>query len=390
MARRRLIAGIAFAGLGLGLFMALPRVSRRTRPTPAPRRRLPLQQNPPDARAETQAAIAKYCTTCHNERLKTAGLVLDPAGVARPGDQSETWEKVLRQLRAGTMPPPGAARPPQAFYTRAAAYLARELEASAAARPNPGSLPLAHRLTRTEYANVIRDLLALPDLPKELDYATLLPADNASSGFDNLADTLFVSPATMERYLAAALKISRVAVGDPGHGCAGEHPHHAGAAAPGRAQRGAAVRHARRAGRSTAISRWTVNTSSRSKRPASGPTSISWRSASTASARPSRTSREGQAFRRETMRPNQGAFRFAVPAGPRSVGVAFVERSEALSEAPLRPPGRNRGALPSVVSVTITGPFNATGPGDTPSRRRLFVCRPAERRPRNPRARTAS
>ena len=177
-----------------------------------------VADNPPDARAETQAAIAKYCTTCHNERLRTAGLVLDPAGVARPGDQSETWEKVLRQLRAGTMPPPGAARPPQAFYTRAAAYLARELEASAAARPNPGSLPLAHRLTRTEYGNVIRDLLALPDLPKEFDYATLLPADNASSGFDNLADTLFVSPATMERYLAAALKISRVAVGDPDMG----------------------------------------------------------------------------------------------------------------------------------------------------------------------------
>ena len=144
--------------------------------------------------------------------------MLDPTGVARPGDQSETWEKVLRQLRAGTMPPPGAARPPQAFYARAAGYLARELEASAAARPNPGSLPLAHRLTRTEYANVIRDLLALPDLPKEFDYATLLPADNASSGFDNLADTLFVSPATMERYLAAALKISRVAVGDPDMG----------------------------------------------------------------------------------------------------------------------------------------------------------------------------
>ena len=150
--------------------------------------------------------------------MKTAGLALDPTGVARPGDQSETWEKVLRQLRAGTMPPPGAARPPQAFYTRAAGYLARELEASAAARPNPGSMPLAHRLTRTEYANVIRDLLALPDLPKEFDYATLLPADNASSGFDNLADTLFVSPATMERYLAAALKISRVAVGDPDMG----------------------------------------------------------------------------------------------------------------------------------------------------------------------------
>src|SRR5690606_36912696 len=120
--------------------------------------------------------------TCHNDRVKTAGLSIDPAGLARPGEDSETWEKVLRQLRAGTMPPPAAPRPPETFYTGAAAYLARELEASAAARPNPGALPLAHRLTRTEYANVIRDLLALPDLPRELDYDTLLPADNASSG----------------------------------------------------------------------------------------------------------------------------------------------------------------------------------------------------------------
>src|SRR4030095_6735404 len=81
--------------------------------------------------------------------------------------------------------------------------------------------------------------------------------------------------------------------------------------------------------------------------------------------------------------PLRGPCGFSVPAGPRSVGVAFVERSEALSEAPLRPPGRNRGALPSVVSVTITGPFNATGPGDTPSRRRLFVCRPSTREARS-------
>ena len=225
----------------------IPRASRRTRPTPALETPAAITENSQRRPRRNAGGLAKYCTTCHSERLKTAGLVLDPAGVARPGDQSETWEKVLRQLRAGTMPPPGAARPPQAFYTRAAGYLARELEASAAARPNPGSLPLAHRLTRTEYANVIRDLLALPDLPKELDYATLLPADNASSGFDNLADTLFVSPATMERYLAAALKISRVAVGDPANGRAGEHPHHAGAAAPGRPQRGTALRHARRA-----------------------------------------------------------------------------------------------------------------------------------------------
>src|SRR6188474_517536 len=215
MARRRLIAGIAFAGLGWSLVMAHSQGFSQNPPGARASTPAAVSDGSSDARIETQAALAKYCVTCHSERLKTAGLVIDPAGVARSGDQSETWEKVLRQLRAGTMPPPAAARPPQAFYTRAAAYLARELEASAAARPNPGSLPQAHRLTRTEYGNVIRDLLALPDLPKEFDYATLLPADNASSGFDNLADTLFVSPATMERYLAAALKISRIAVGDP-------------------------------------------------------------------------------------------------------------------------------------------------------------------------------
>ena len=199
MVRRWSAAGIASTGLCLGLVLGASES---------------VSQDPAKARAGTQAAITQYCSGCHNDRLKTAGLVLDPAAVAHPGDQAEVWEKVLHQLRAGTMPPPGVPRPPEGFYKSTTAYLARELEASAAARPNPGALPLAHRLTRTEYGNAIRDLLAMPALPKELDYATLLPADNVGSGFDNLADTLFVSPATMERYLAAARKISRVAVGD--------------------------------------------------------------------------------------------------------------------------------------------------------------------------------
>jgi mono/diheme cytochrome c family protein len=381
MARTRLITGIAFAGLSLGLFQGPSHAFSQNPParaeTPAA-----VTQNPPDARTETQAALTKYCTTCHNERLKTAGLVLDPVRVARPGDQSETWEKVLRQLRAGTMPPPNAARPPQAFYTRAADYLARELEASAAARPNPGSLPPAHRLTRTEYGNVIRDLLALPDLPKEFDYATLLPADNASSGFDNLADTLFVSPATMERYLAAALKISRVAVGDPDIGVV-VNTHITPVRQP-QEGRNEELPFGTRGG--LAIDGYF---------PLDGEYEFKVETAGVGGdIHQLEISIDGERkaitniFRRPRVpagddAPNQGAFRFAVPAGPRSVGVAFVERSEALSEAPLRPPGRNRGALPSVVSVTITGPFNATGPGDTPSRRRLFVCRPSTREARS-------
>jgi hypothetical protein len=386
MARRRFIAGIAFAGLGWALFIAHSQgFSQNTAGaragTPAA-----ITENAPDAGAETQAAIAKYCTTCHNERLKTAGLVLNPMDVARAGDQSDIWEKVLRQLRAGTMPPPGAPRPPQAFYARAAGYLARELEASAAARPNPGSLPLAHRLTRTEYANVIRDLLALPDLPKELDYATLLPADNASSGFDNLADTLFVSPATMERYLAAALKISRVAVGDPGMGALVNT--HLTPVRQSQEGRNEALPFGTRGGLHIdgyfpldAEYEFKVETAGLGADVHQLEISIDGerKAITNVSRRPGVPAADAG----DDAPNNQGKFRFAVPAGPRSVGVAFVERSEALSEAPLRPPGRNRGALPSVVSVTITGPFNATGPGDTPSRRRLFVCRPSTREARS-------
>jgi hypothetical protein len=376
MARRRVLAGIAFAGLGWILLTVHSQGFSQS--TPAARSETPaaVTPNPSDARVDTQAAITKYCTTCHNERLKTAGLVLDPMGVAHPGDQSETWEKVLRQLRAGTMPPPGAARPPQAFYARATNYLARELEASAAGHPNPGSLPLAHRLTRTEYANAIRDLLALPDLPKEFDYTTLLPADNASSGFDNLADTLFVSPAAMELYLAAALKISRVAVGDPGIGAL-VNTHITPVRQP-QDGRNEALPFGTRGGLRIdgyfpldAEYEFKVDTTGLGADVHQLEITIDGarKAITNVSRRPGVPAGDDA--------PNRGAFRFAVAAGPRSVGVAFVERSEALSESPLRPPGRNRGALPSVVSVTITGPFNATGPGDTPSRRRLFVCRPA-------------
>jgi hypothetical protein len=376
--RGRLIGVIALGGLGLGLFQGHSQGFSQNPPAP-PAARAPAQA---DMAAETQAGITKYCTTCHNERVRTAGLSLDAAGVARPGDDAETWEKVLRQVRAGTMPPPGAVRPPPAFYTRAAAHLARELEASAAARPNPGSLPLAHRLTRTEYANAIRDLLALPDLPKELDYATLLPADNASSGFDNLADTLFVSPATMERYLAAARKISRAAVGDPDMGVlVNTHMTPVRQPQDGRNEElpfgtrggleidgyfpldGEYEFKVQTAGVSAEVHQLEVTVDGERK----AITNVSRRAGVPA----------GPGVAAGEDAPNQSAFRFAVAAGPRSVGVAFLQRSEALSEAALRPPGRNRGALPSVVSVTITGPFNATGPGDTPSRRRLFVCRPS-------------
>ncbi|MEI9812045.1 MAG: DUF1587 domain-containing protein [Acidobacteriota bacterium] len=169
----------------------------------------------PNEQAAAAATFKQYCLGCHSAKVKSGGVVIDPDSLGDISTNAETWERVVRQLRAELMPPPGAPRPDHATYTRVATHLENRLDASAAAKPNVGEQPQLHRLTRTEYKNAIRDLLGLDALPQEMDYTVLLPADNASSGFDNIADLLYVSPAVMERYLDAARKISRLAVGDP-------------------------------------------------------------------------------------------------------------------------------------------------------------------------------
>ena len=333
-------------------------------------------QTPSDA-ADMQAAINRYCSGCHNERLKTAGLALDPAAATHPGDDAETWEKVLQRLRAGTMPPPGSPRPEAAVYARTSAYLSRELEAAAVAHPNPGTLPIVHRLSRTEYKNAIRDLLALPILPKELDYSTLLPVDNVSSGFDNLADTLFMSPDATERYVAAARKIGRVAVGDPSmdplvniHLTPLRQPQDGrNENLPFGTRGGAAIQ-----------GYFPLNGEYEFRVQTTGSSRDEHRLEIALDGEAKQTQRIASNARSEEFEADIGdvwRFRFPVIAGAHSVGATFLERSEALPEGPLRPPARSRGLLPSVVGVTITGPFNPTGPGDTPSRRRIFVCRPS-------------
>jgi len=156
-----------------------------------------------------RATLNRYCITCHNEKLRTADLLLDKADVENPGASAEIWEKVVRKLRARAMPPAGMPRPDEATYNSFRAHLETALDRAAAASPNPGR-PSAHRLNRAEYANAIRDLLAL-----EVDSAALLPPDEAYFGFDNNGEVLTVSPVLMERYMLAAGKISRLAVGNP-------------------------------------------------------------------------------------------------------------------------------------------------------------------------------
>jgi len=169
------------------------------------------ERAPSAATTPARALINTYCVSCHNERTKTANLMLDRADAERPGNSAETWEKVIVKLRSRSMPPPGGARrPDNATYDRTATWLESELDRAAAAHVNPGRPGPLHRLNRTEYANAIRDLLGV-----EIDANTVLPPDEQAHGFDTNADALSIQPANLDRYLAAAAKIARLAVGDP-------------------------------------------------------------------------------------------------------------------------------------------------------------------------------
>ncbi|MEP7354247.1 MAG: DUF1592 domain-containing protein [Acidobacteriota bacterium] len=158
--------------------------------------------------AARQALVQKYCVGCHSDSLKTGGLTLQHADFANIPAGAEVWEKVIRKVRVGAMPPQGAPRPDGVALNELAASLEGELDANALKTPNPGRVSV-HRLNRVEYANAVHDLLDL-----KIDGATLLPADDESSGFDNIADVLRMSPALMERYLSASWNISRLAVGN--------------------------------------------------------------------------------------------------------------------------------------------------------------------------------
>ena len=157
----------------------------------------------------TRALLAKYCVTCHNERLKTAGLALDQLDPDRVEGAAEIWEKVARKLRTHEMPPPGLPRPDSAAYAAAAVSLETALDRASEANPNPGVVGV-HRLNRTEYANAVRDLFGLT-----IDSRSLLPEDEPDrQSFENIASVLSVSPALLDRYLSAASAVSRLAVGD--------------------------------------------------------------------------------------------------------------------------------------------------------------------------------
>jgi hypothetical protein len=339
------------------------------------------------AHAQTPAAIfTQYCVTCHNARLKTAGLVIDPADTMHVSSNPELWEKVIRKLRSASMPPAGSPRPDAANYDSTATFLETELDRAAAAKPNPGTLPLLHRLTRTEYQNAIRDLLSLDALPKEMDYSMLLPADNVSSGFDNIADLLFVSPSTMERYLDAARKISRLAVGDP------EMPVMVNILRllPEQSQdeRVDELSFGTRGGLAVrsyfpvdADYNFKIDVAGAVRDPNQIEVTVDGERMKLIPVGNAAGGGGGRGRGGRGAAPAGGAangldFRIPVKAGSRLVGVTFIEHNEARDEETLKPRLRGRGTQPALASVTITGPYNIKGPGDSPSRHRILVCQP--------------
>jgi len=163
------------------------------------------------AAAPHRAVLQKYCITCHNERLRTAGLSLDTVDISKPDANPDVWERVITRLRARSMPPAGSPRPDAATYQAVASWLETEIDRAWTAHPNPGRTNAVHRLNRAEYNNAIRDLFAL-----DVDVKPLLPGDETADGsFDNFADVLTISTAHLERYLSVARQITRLATGLP-------------------------------------------------------------------------------------------------------------------------------------------------------------------------------
>ena len=343
--------------------------------------------------AQADAAIGKYCSSCHSPQLHTAGLVLDSAAVVHPETGAEPWEKVIGKLRAKTMPPPGAPRPDEGTYTGLQQYLETGLDRAAIAHPNPGKLPLLHRLSRTEYKNAVRDLLALDALPKEMDFSLLLPPDNANSGFDNVADLLFTSPSAMESYLGAAEKLSRLAVGDPTfpvmvnmYRMPDEEPQDARMEGMPIGTRGGLAIPTMLPLDGDYVFKVTLTGASAERQQLEITIDGERVQLVTIAAGTGRTPVAG--YRDGSPAANKPLeVRIPIKAGPRLIGVAFVERNELRDEEVLRPRLRSTGAGLAVELVTLSGPYNGTGSGDTPSRRRIFLCHPASAAEEEPCAR---
>ena len=340
--------------------------------------------------AQYKAVIDQYCVGCHSDRLKTGGLSLQSADIAQPNTRADIWEKVIAKVHGGMMPPVGLPRPDKATADGLVTSLRTSLDKYAAAHPWPGR-PLLQRLNRSEYANAIRDLLAL-----DVDVSTLLPPDNSGYGFDNVTDVLGVSPMLLESYLTAAGKIALLAMGDPKSPPVGQVFHVRQDASqdkhieglPLGTIGGAAFKVTVPADGEYVLEPRLFRTNLGTMRGLENVQQLEVavdgvrahiaafggnEEVSNSSANPTKT---GDAV------DDRLKGRIPMKAGPHTITVAFIERSHVQNTWRLEPFQRSSadtidfGGYPHLDTFTVTGPYNPTGVSETPSRQRVFVCHP--------------
>ena len=343
--------------------------------------------------AASQALLDRYCVTCHNARLRTADLALDEADLADVSAHADVWEQVLRKLHGRVMPPIGRPRPGEDEYEQLTSWLEGELDGAWESAPDPGRTETFHRLNRAEYGNAVRDLLSV-----DIEVDDFLPADDASYGFDNIAGVLRMSQSLMERYLAAARTISRMAVGSPPPAVDSTvyrieedmQQQHRLEALPFGTRGGLMVEHFfpqtadydirvdvgnDRGLRGVHLMEVTVDGEPVQLFEVGRPP------AATEASTQQTTNTVVVAY------ATDGVYRVRTPitGGPRSIGVTFHKQPtplvEQVREVFENPTISNNagvgGRMPTITTVTVAGPYGPTGSGDTPSRRRIFVCRPA-------------
>jgi len=369
------------------LIVSLGIQARPSAQQPAPPAKSAQPSSPIGAVSEASSqrqTLDRYCVTCHNQRLVTAGLKLDDADVANPGAGAEIWEKVVRKLRTGIMPPPNMPQPSMDDRVALLSWLETSLDKAAAAKPNPGRTETLRRLNRTEYQNAIRDLLAV-----DIDAASLLPADESGHGFDNVT-VGDLPPALLDRYISAAQKISALAIGSTQTSLQSDIIR-----VPPDATQEGHVEGLPVGTRGGVVFPYTFVQNGEYDLQIYLARGYSGDVDGLKDPQP----HEIKVLLDRTpigeftvQRPENGddslidknlKIRVPVTAGPHQVGVTFVKNSSSLLETGRQPlqsrfnERRHPRVTPAISQVSVTGPYAPQGADDTPSRHRIFVCRPA-------------
>ena len=344
--------------------------------------------------AEYRRLVDQYCVSCHNQRivdadpnslsdplssqLRAVGLALDSLNIQEVANDASHWEKVIRKIRAGLMPPAGMPRPDDGQLEDFREWLQSELDYAGNTNPDPGRKATLHRLNRAEYKNAIRDLLAL-----DIDVNNFLPADDASYGFDNIGGVLRMSQSLMERYLESSRSISRLAVGNPPPAPFSEtfrtqqdQQQHARVTGLPIGTRGGML----------VSYQFPVDANYDLNVELKGIRGYEMDLGSAVETHRLEITVDGVAV--ETIKvagTSKVDIQVPVSAGPREIGVAFFRRPPALAEQVRERfenprtagnTGGPLGSMPFVSSLTIAGPYNIDGPGNTPSRNKIFSCLP--------------